>query len=75
MYRVNQLGTLLGMNAVTKTMRKNGGGSIINASSTEGLGGMSGCVAYGGTKFAIRCAVPRDARTMGCANGAVVRCS
>lgn len=54
MYRVNQLGTLLGMNAVTKTMRKNGGGSIINASSTEGLGGMSGCVAYGGTKFAIR---------------------
>ncbi len=54
LWRVNQLGTLLGMNAVTKTMRKNGGGSIINASSTEGLGGMSGCVAYGGTKFAIR---------------------
>ena len=54
MYRVNQLGTLLGMNAVARTMRKAGGGSIINASSTEGLGGMSGCVAYGGTKFAIR---------------------
>ena len=54
MYRVNQLGTLLGMNAVARTMRRAGGGSIINASSTEGLGGMSGCVAYGGTKFAIR---------------------
>ena len=35
-------------------MLEAGGGSIINASSTEGLGGMSGCVAYGGTKFAIR---------------------
>lgn len=54
MYRVNQLGTLLGMDAVARTMRKAGGGSIINASSTEGLGGMAGCVAYGGTKFAIR---------------------
>ena len=54
MYRVNQLGCLLGMNAVARTMRKNGGGSIINASSTEGLGGMAGTVAYGGTKFAIR---------------------
>lgn len=54
MFRVNQLGAFLGMRAVARTMRKNGGGSIINASSTEGLGGMSGTVAYGATKFAIR---------------------
>lgn len=54
MFRVNQLGCFLGMKAVARTMRKNGGGSIINASSTEGLGGMSGVVAYGATKFAIR---------------------
>ena len=39
--RVNQLGCFLGMKAVARTMRKNGGGSIINASSIEGLGGMA----------------------------------
>jgi len=54
LFRVNQLGPLLGMKAVARTMRKNGGGSIINASSTEGLGGMAGTVAYGATKFAVR---------------------
>ncbi|WP_182523598.1 SDR family NAD(P)-dependent oxidoreductase [Nocardioides dongkuii] len=54
MFRVNQLGPFLGMRAVARTMRKNGGGSIINASSTEGLGGMAGTVAYGATKFAVR---------------------
>ncbi|CAB4725932.1 MAG: glucose 1-dehydrogenase [Actinobacteria bacterium] len=54
LFRVNQLGPFLGMRAVARTMRKNGGGSIINASSTEGLGGMSGTVAYGATKFAVR---------------------
>src|SRR3546814_5696980 len=35
-------------------MRKNGGGSIINASSVEGLGGMPTLVGYSATKFAIR---------------------
>lgn len=54
LFRVNQLGPFLGMKAVARTMRKNGGGSIINASSTEGLGGMAGTVAYGATKFAVR---------------------
>ncbi|MGB0098745.1 MAG: glucose 1-dehydrogenase [Nocardioides sp.] len=54
LWRVNQLGCLLGMNAVTYTMRKNGGGSIINASSVEGLAGMPGCTAYAATKWAIR---------------------
>jgi 3alpha(or 20beta)-hydroxysteroid dehydrogenase len=51
---VNQLGTFLGMKAVARTMRKNGGGSIINASSVEGLAGMASLTAYTATKFAIR---------------------
>ncbi len=51
---VNQLGCFLGMQAVTRTMRENGGGSIVNASSIEGLAGMPNCTAYAGTKFAIR---------------------
>ncbi len=54
LWRVNQLGCWLGMQAVVPGMRALGGGSIINASSTEGLGGMSNTVAYGATKFAIR---------------------
>lgn len=51
---VNQLGTFLGMKSVARTMRKNGGGSIINASSVEGLAGMASLTAYTATKFAIR---------------------
>jgi 3alpha(or 20beta)-hydroxysteroid dehydrogenase len=54
LWRVNQLGCWLGMQAVVPTMKAHGGGSIINASSTEGLGGMASTVAYGATKFAIR---------------------
>jgi 3alpha(or 20beta)-hydroxysteroid dehydrogenase len=54
LWRINQLGCFLGMSAVTRTMRKNGGGSIINASSVEGLAGMPGCAAYAATKWAIR---------------------
>ena len=54
LFRVNQLGCFLGMKAVVRTMRKNGGGSIINASSIEGLGGMAMCAGYSATKFAIR---------------------
>lgn len=51
---VNQVGVFLGMQAVSRTMRKNGGGSIINASSVEGLAGMPSCTAYAATKWAIR---------------------
>ncbi|WP_183093351.1 SDR family NAD(P)-dependent oxidoreductase [Nocardioides stalactiti] len=51
---VNQAGVFLGMQAVSRTMRKNGGGSIINASSVEGLAGMPSCTAYAATKWAIR---------------------
>jgi 3alpha(or 20beta)-hydroxysteroid dehydrogenase len=54
LFRVNQLGCFLGMKSVARTMRKNGGGSIINASSVEGLAGMATLTAYTATKFAIR---------------------
>jgi len=54
LWRVNQLGCFLGMQAVARTMRKAGGGSIINASSVEGLAGMPSCTAYAATKWAIR---------------------
>ena len=53
-FRVNQLGTFLGMKAVIPSMKAAGGGSIVNASSIEGLGGMGYLVAYSATKFAIR---------------------
>ncbi len=54
LFRVNQLGCFLGMKSVARTMRKNGGGSIVNASSIEGLGGMPSCAGSSATKFAIR---------------------
>lgn len=54
LFRVNQLGPFLGMKAVVPDMTELGGGSIINASSTEGFGGMANLTAYCGTKFAVR---------------------
>ncbi len=51
---VNQRGCYLGMQAVIPTMKQNGGGSIINASSIEGMGGMGYLAAYCGSKWAIR---------------------
>ena len=52
--RVNQFGTFLGMRAVVPAMERAGGGSIVNSSSIEGLGGMPFLVAYSSSKFAIR---------------------
>ena len=53
-WRVNQGGCFLGMKAVVPTMKRQGGGSIINASSVEGLGGMGSVSAYCASKWAIR---------------------
>lgn len=51
---VNQIGTFLGMRAVVPSMRRAGGGSIVNVSSIEGLAGMPMLTAYTASKFAIR---------------------
>jgi len=51
---INQVGTFLGMRTVVPSMRTAGGGSIVNVSSVEGLGGMPYLVAYTASKFAIR---------------------
>jgi len=51
--RINQTGTFLGMRAVVPAM-SDGGGSIVNVSSVEGLAGMPTLVAYTASKFAIR---------------------
>nr|WP_042186206.1 glucose 1-dehydrogenase [Kibdelosporangium sp. MJ126-NF4]CEL17144.1 3-oxoacyl-[acyl-carrier protein] reductase [Kibdelosporangium sp. MJ126-NF4]CTQ91627.1 3-oxoacyl-[acyl-carrier protein] reductase (EC 1.1.1.100) [Kibdelosporangium sp. MJ126-NF4] len=52
--KVNQLGTFLGMRAVIPALTDAGGGSIINVSSVEGLGGMAFLIAYTASKFAVR---------------------
>ena len=52
--RVNQLGPFLGMKAVVPLMEKSGGGSIANISSTAGLRGSPGAMAYSATKWALR---------------------
>lgn len=52
---INQVGTFLGMRAVSKAMiAARRSGSIINISSVEGLAGMPYLTAYTSTKFAIR---------------------
>lgn len=51
---VNQLGVFLGMKAVLPSMRKAGGGSIINISSIGGLAGAAGSIGYCASKFAVR---------------------
>jgi 3alpha(or 20beta)-hydroxysteroid dehydrogenase len=52
--RVNQLGCFLGMKAVVPAMERAGGGSIVNISSTAGLRGSPGALAYSATKWALR---------------------
>lgn len=52
--RVNQLGVFLGMKSVVASMRRAGGGAIINMSSIAGLKGTPTAVAYSASKFAVR---------------------
>lgn len=51
---VNQVGTLLGMQAAVPAMARAGGGSIVNISSIDGITPMAGMVAYAASKFAVR---------------------
>ena len=54
---VNQLGCFLGMQAAVRSMRRNPEGvvsSIVNVSSTGGMVGYPGAIAYAGSKWAVR---------------------
>jgi 3alpha(or 20beta)-hydroxysteroid dehydrogenase len=51
---VNLVGTFLGMRAGIPALRRAGGGSIVNLSSTEGLGATLLCGAYTASKFGVR---------------------
>jgi 3alpha(or 20beta)-hydroxysteroid dehydrogenase len=51
---INQVGCFLGMRSVIGSMRRAGGGSIINTSSVAGLHGTNGVIAYSASKYAIR---------------------
>ena len=52
--RVNQVGVFLGMRALVGSMKRAGGGSIINVASVEGMRGGYGLAAYSASKFAVR---------------------
>ncbi len=54
MFRVNLLGTFLGIRAVIATMRARGGGAIVNISSLAGMKGLSAHGAYGASKWGVR---------------------
>ena len=51
---VNLVGVFLGMKSAIPAMRRRGAGSIVNISSTEGLGATLGCGAYTASKFGVR---------------------
>jgi 3alpha(or 20beta)-hydroxysteroid dehydrogenase len=52
--QVNELGPFLGMRAAAPLLIDTGGGSIVNVSSTQGIEGYPGLVAYVASKFALR---------------------
>ena len=52
-FEVNELGCFLGMKSVVPSMRRGGGGSIVNVSSIAGLHSAGG-LGYTASKFAIR---------------------
>ncbi|MCQ3809330.1 MAG: glucose 1-dehydrogenase [Acidimicrobiia bacterium] len=51
---INQVGVFLGMKYTVPAMIEAGGGSIVNISSTNGIAGYGGTVAYTASKFAVR---------------------
>ena len=54
MFRVNLLGTFLGMRTCAPELRKTGQGSIVNISSAAGMVGFFGHGAYGASKWGVR---------------------
>jgi 3alpha(or 20beta)-hydroxysteroid dehydrogenase len=65
---INQLGAFLGIRAVVGAMREAGRGSIVNVGSVDGLRGMGGVLAYGGTKWALRGMTKIAAQELGPSN-------
>ena len=53
LYRVNQLGPLLGIKHVVPALRAAGSGSIVNIGSPAGVKGLATITAYAGTKAAL----------------------
>lgn len=51
---INQLSVFLGMKAVFEALKANGGGSIINVSSIDGIQSKNSLTAYSSTKWAVR---------------------
>jgi 3alpha(or 20beta)-hydroxysteroid dehydrogenase len=54
MIEVDQMGVFLGMQAIIPSMRKAGGGSIINIASVASLKGTEGLTVYSACKWAVR---------------------
>jgi 3alpha(or 20beta)-hydroxysteroid dehydrogenase len=63
--RINQLSVFLGMQAVFESLRDNGGGSIINVSSIDGMQSKNSLTAYSATKWAVRGMTKSAALEMG----------
>lgn len=63
--QVNQLGVFLGMQSVFESMKANGGGSIINVSSIDGMQSKNSLIAYSSTKWAVRGMTKSAALEMG----------
>ena len=63
--RVNQLGVFLGMQAAFPSLKANGGGSIINVSSIDGLQSKNSLAAYSASKWAVRGLTKAAALEMG----------
>lgn len=73
-HRVNVEGVFLGCRAAIPALRRAGGGSIVNLSSTAGLGATPDYTAYGASKAAVRHLTQSVA--LHCArNGSRVRCN
>lgn len=53
-FRVNQLGTFLGIKYSAPLIAQSGGGSIVNISSVAGMRSAPGAIAYSSTKWAVR---------------------
>ncbi len=51
---INLIGTFLGFKAALPSMRKAGGGTVVNVSSLAGLVGMAGAAGYTASKWAVR---------------------